>query len=380
MNETTKKSFTLLDYYEVFKKNKKFILIITAGILIIVTFLYFVIIDPLFLSECTVKSTSKSSALSGMLSASGLASIGDLSDVAGSGVGATELALYENILTSRRCIEDAINKFGLFEENNEKYMQDAVKNFKEKYLEITKDKLAGTLTIGVYNKNPQKAKEIVEFFVKQLNEINIDLNVQNAKNNREFVESRYKQIKADLTRAEDSLKQYQDKFGVAPDVSVKASVQSDILLEGDIKSEEIKLELYKKMLAPDQYEVKLQEDKIKAMKNKLDELRNSDKNGDYLKLKDSPEIVINFLRLQRDVEIQSKILAFILPILEQAKIDEKKEMPVVLILDKPYLPEKKAKPKRLLMILIFTLAGFGLTYSAFFLKDKFNEYLNRTNE
>ncbi|MBL0108978.1 MAG: hypothetical protein IPP52_17295 [Ignavibacteria bacterium] len=45
------------------------------------------------------------------------------------------------------------------EENKYKYMQDAVKDFRENVMEIKKDKVAGTLEIGIYDKNPQKRKE-----------------------------------------------------------------------------------------------------------------------------------------------------------------------------------------------------------------------------
>ncbi|MBK8382695.1 MAG: hypothetical protein IPL16_12560 [Ignavibacteria bacterium] len=48
-----------------------------------------------------------------------------------------------------------------------------------------------------------------------------------------------------------------------------------------------------------------------------------------------------FLRLKRDVEIQNKILTTIIPILEQAKIEEKRETPTVIILDPPNVPDKK---------------------------------------
>lgn len=375
-----KKSFTLLDYYLVFIKYKKILLFMTSGFLIVSSIMYFLIIDPLFLSESTVKSTAKGNALAGMFAATGIAALGDVTDLAGGGTGATELALYETILLSRKCIEETILKFDLMEENKEKYMQEAVKHYREEYIELTKDKIAGTLTIGVYNKNPQKAKDIVDFLVYQLNKINVELSVQNAKNNREFIEGRYKQIKQDLTFAEDSLQRYQEQFGIAPDITVKAAVQTEIMLEGDIKSEEIKLDLLKKMLSPNQTEVLLQDEKIAVMKSKLDEIRNSSDNNSSLKLHGKPEVVMNFLRLQRNVEIHNKILAFILPIYEQAKIDEKKDTPVVLILDQSSLPEKKTKPKRLLMISIITLFGFIVTYTGLFMKDKIQELYRQSNE
>jgi uncharacterized protein involved in exopolysaccharide biosynthesis len=117
----------------------------------------------------------------------------------------------------------------------------------------------------------------------------------------------------------------------------------------------------------------MQEEKIASMKKTMDEIKNSSDTESLLKIKGSPDIVLNYFRLQREVEIQNKILIFIMPIYEQAKIDEKKETPSVLIMDQSFVPERKTKPKRLTMVLIFTAAGFLLAYSGFFVKDRITE-------
>jgi uncharacterized protein involved in exopolysaccharide biosynthesis len=67
---------------------------------------------------------------------------------------------------------------------------------------------------------------------------------------------------------------------------------------------------------------------------------------------------MSFLRLQRNVEIQTKILTYLLPVYEQAKIEEKKETPTILVLDKPYVAERKTKPKRLTMVLLSIFGSF----------------------
>ena len=115
------------------------------------------------------------------------------------------------------------------------------------------------------------------------------------------------------------------------------------------------------------------------MASKLNEIRNTSPDEGYLKLKGSPDIVMNFLRLQRNVEIQNKILSYIIPIYEQSKIDEKRDTPVVLVLDYPFVPERKAKPKRIVMILLFTAVGFGLAYTTFFLKDRAKDFFSDKN-
>jgi tyrosine-protein kinase Etk/Wzc len=366
---TDSKKVTLFDLIEVFKKYRKQILIPTGTAFVAITIYIFFIADPIYLSTATVKTSTKMSGIASLLGGAGLQEMGGLEELTGGGMMGRELSLYENILLSRRCVEDVIIKFKLNDDWEYKYMQDAIKYFREKVLEIKKDKIAGTMDIGVYDKNPQRAKEIAEYLIEKLNSINVELSVQNAKNNREFIEARYKTARDDLKRAEDSLRHFQDIYGIAPDVVTKLVAQTEVQLESEIASEEVKLDLLKKIVSPDQNEVKLQEEKIALLKKQLNDVKNApDVDNSILRLKGKPEIVINYLRLVREVEIQNKILQFLLPVYEQAKIEEKKEMPSVLVLDQPSLPEYKVKPKRILVISIVTILIFVLSYLFSFIR------------
>jgi capsule polysaccharide export protein KpsE/RkpR len=366
--------WSLIDYYKIYRQNRTTIFIVTAIVGLISIFLFFFIIKPVYLSTTTVKTTAKASGLSGLIP-EGIPDIGDLGGLGGGGGAITkELALYENILLSRRNIEETILKFNLMEDGEFKYMQDAVKNFRENVLEISKDKIAGTMTIGIYDNDPVKAKEMTDFMIYQLNRINTELNVLNAKNNKEFIQERYNVVSLDLSQAEDSLRIFQDVFGIAPDIQVQAALKAEVELEAEIRSEEVKLELLRKLLTSDQPEVKQQEDKINALKMQLNDIQYSTDGSSKLQIKGSPEKVLSFVRLKRNVEIQNKILTTLIPMLEQSKIEEKKETPTVLVLDPPNIPERKAKPKRLPKVLMFSFIGFVFSYIYFVGKSKWKNF------
>ena len=235
------------------------------------------------------------------------------------------------------------------------------------------------MEIGVYDEEPGRAKEIADFLIMQLNKINTELNVLNAKNNREFIESRYKLVKKDLKKVEDSLITYQNIYGIAPDISVQAAVKTEVELEAEIKSEEVKLDLLRKILSPNQAEIKAQEERINALRKQLFDIQNSTDRSSVLQLKGSPDIVMNFLRLKREVEIQNKILTFIIPMLEQAKIEEKKETPTILVIDSPHIPDYKDKPKRLKFILIWTFIAFFVINSFYIVKFKWTQFKNSSD-
>lgn len=370
--------FKVIDLVRILREKKKPILIVTSIVFLISIVVSFFILDPIFFSSATVKTTSSKSGLGGLIG--GIPDISDLSNITGELGGSTkELALYENILNSRRCIEETIIKFNLNGEWEFKYWVDAIKHFRKNIMEINKDKMAGTMEIGIYDKNPQRAKEIVDFLVYQLNKINTELNVQNAKNNRQFIEQRYNIVKSDLTKAEDSLKNYQEANGIAPDVTIRAVAQSEVEIEMQIKSEEVKLDLLKGIFSPDQSEVTAQIEKINSMKEQLNSIRNSKPENSSLTLKGAPDKIMNFLRLQRDVEIQNKILTFIVPIFEQAKIEENKETPSILILDQAFVADKKSKPKRLIVVAVSTFLAFAAITLFFIFSAKWMQFKEAIN-
>lgn len=359
---------TFTEIYLTVSGNLRKILAISAIAGIITALLVFFVVSPLFLSTATVKTSGKIVGFS-IPEMPDLSGIGDL---AGINSASKELALYENIILSNRCLIETITKFNLNEDFD--YMQDAVKSFKQNNLVIEKDKIAGTMNIGVYDKDPAKSREIVEFLVSRLNFINIDLNRQNARNQREFIEERYIQAENDMRNAEDSVRIYQDQYGVLPDAQIRATSQTELDLEAQIRSEEIKLELLKKIISPDQSEVKMAEDKIGALKKELDDIRNSTDNRYKLKLKGQPEMLLNFYRLVAEVDKQKKILTILLPIYESSKIEEKREIPTILVLDNPLVPEKKSKPKRLTTVAIVSLVAFVLSASYFILRKKWRQF------
>jgi capsule polysaccharide export protein KpsE/RkpR len=360
---------------------KKIIFIASFTALIVSLILVLFVIDPIFYSAGVVKTSSQSSGLQNLLGlSSGGLDIGDISSLSGGGGATKELALYTQILLSRRAVEAAIIKYNIMESENFKYMFDAVKFFRKEIIELVPDKQAGTLEIGIYDKDPVKAKEMADFMIAQLNQINIEMNVLNAKNNREFLEARYVNVSADLKNVEDSLIIFQNKFGVSPELSVQASLKVEIEIESEIKSEELKLELMRKILSPGEPEIKTQEDKISALKKQYELIHSTPSEYENtLGLKGSPELVMNFLRIRREVEIQNKILTTIIPILEQSKIEEKRETPTVIILDSPNIPDKKAKPKRAYIVVGLTFLSGFLTFIFFIVKDKWKEFKGSYN-
>lgn len=74
-------------------------------------------------------------------------------------------------------------------------------------------------------------------------------------------------------------------------------------------------------------------------------------NRDWMATSD-PELAVLIARLQRDVQTRNQTYLYLLQEFEVAKLDTRKDVPVVRILDQPTLPTEKSSPKRAMIVLL----------------------------
>lgn len=345
------------DYLYILYKWRKFIIlnILIVGIILTVISL---LIPKTYKANAKVMIPPESSlslgGLTGLIGGS-RSSSGLSSRILGMGQTTSEDVILA-ILNSRTALENVINEFGLIDyyEIKKNNMDKAIRAFSND-ISFDVDEY-GMIEISVINKNPEKSAEIANYMINLLDSLNIAFNVEQAKNNRIFIEKRYIKNLSDLKLAEDSLQQFQKKYGMFAipqqmEVAVKAAAE----IESQLMAKEIAAYFMKMQYGENSpvYQGTLAE--ISLLKNKVDELKKADKLTDesnvFFPFKKGPEMAIDYLRLYREVEIQSKILEIVLPMYEQAKVDEQKSIPTISVLDKAGIPQLKHSPKRSLFIL-----------------------------
>lgn len=274
--------------------------------------------------------------------------------------GPTELDKYIAILKSATITDDVIKKFDLRKEYNMEadYYEDVVKKWQKNLeLEIQEE---GNLTITVYSKDKKKCADIANYLVERLNEVNTKLSITNAKANREFIEKRYLQNLEDINQLETQMKEFQQKYGVmAIPEQIEATVKSMAEIYLEMYKKEVEYNVVKQNYGDEHPLTKLSKTNLDELRKKINQLnQGTDISQKDVKLlipfKEAPKLANEYLKIYRNLEIQYKILEFIQPLYEQAKVEEVRNTPSVLVLDKAGPPEKKAKPR----IRIFFMIGF----------------------
>lgn len=355
-NEVKPREAKFSDYIYVLYKWKRFLFVNLIIVGIVTTGLVFLIPNEYKATATIMIPPDNQMGLGGLSSL-----LGGKSSIASAGsrlfgMASTSEDMLLGILNSRTAVTDVINKFNLMEyyEIDDNNWDKVIKAFRGDF--STDPNEFGMIDFSIVNKDPKVSAEIANYLVTLVDSMNIEFSIQRARNNRIFIEKRYLQNVADLKKAEDSLYKFQKKYGI---VAVPEQLEVTVKAAAEIESELMKKELQSFFVleaygenAPQYKGIK---DEINLLKNKVQEIKNSPNlsatSNILFPFKDMPNIAIQYLRTYREVEIQQSILEIVMPMYEQAKVEEQKSMPTIMLMDKAAIPQLKHSPKRSVIIL-----------------------------
>jgi uncharacterized protein involved in exopolysaccharide biosynthesis len=356
---TYSKNVQLLDYLVLLVKWKRlFLIVVPISIMLSYLIIYFFVEEQF--EATTVIFPAKESEITGLSSV--------LKNIKGLPLGLpsninNELDRYSIILNSRTVLDQVIKKYDLVNIYNfDKSQRDS----HERTLKTLRNNISTKISedqvfeITVTMKSPTLAADVTNYLVELLNNTIIELEIKKSKSNREFLEKRLLEIKNSLNVSEDSLKEYQEKSGLFDaKEQVKGIISTYSELEAQLISKQIEYSIYQKLYDEDSPKFETIKVQIKEFEDKLKKIKSEGQRDSYLMALNSlPQKATDYLRHYRDVEINSTILEFLVPIYEQAKFDEQKDVPVLQVLDEAIPPAKKSYPPRVIFSLLIGFATF----------------------
>jgi len=286
------------------------------------------------------------------------------------------------ILKSRTVALAVIEKEDLMKIYHTKTKEDALRElFSHTQVKVTSE---GLISLSFEDKDRVKAAEVANRFVEELDRVNRETDISQAKNARIFIEERLVQTKEDLTKAEEDLKKFQEENkAVSLDAQMKASIEGAADLKAQLVAAEIELNLLSKTMSPSHPQIQGLNSKINELKRQLDiwELGNPKEESEKKKILDVPfaqvpALSLELARLVREVRIQSSVFELLTNQYEQYKIQETRDTPTIQVLDKAFPPERRSKPKRTFLV---GLAGvLSLVTSVIFAFG--SEYFKKSKE
>jgi uncharacterized protein involved in exopolysaccharide biosynthesis len=315
--------------------------------------------------------------------------IKDLSRTLGGRIGTVsdEAYNYLVILQSKNASQRIIEKYNL----RKVYKIDETKPFEEVFNELENNvdfniEDEGNVVVSVIDEDPVRAADMANYYIQILNEISTELSTTESRYNREFIEKRLIQAQTDIKNLEDSLENFSKKYNViALEEQMKAAINVAAEVKANMEIAKLERDILKKNYNSDNPLVQQAEIKVNEFEKQLGNLKfGEDKNlknslNIFVPFENVSETGIQYIRLTRDYEIQNKLVQFIFPIYEQSRIEENKDIPVVLVVDKAVPPQKKTSPKRSFIVLGATLLSFFFSIVFALFKESFSSIKLDTN-
>jgi len=383
-----RRSASFVDYLAIIFKWRRFIirtfLIITIGAVIIS-----LIIPVQYTATTTILPPSpQQEALFGLMGASITSSLGGLSGLTGMLPGATTISdLFAVILESGTIIGKIIQKYNLKKVFKTKTTHDASKMLKG----ITEIRVSpeGIISVSVTWYDKILAANIANSFAEELDKFNTETAMTAGKRYRIFIEQRLEETADDLTKAEEALRNFQEKYRT---IALDVEIQSAIGTIAELKSQIILLEVKKGALSsssqfnnPYLYDINKE---LRELKKQLSKIEFGDKKtnksgfgaGFSVPFAKLPELSLEYVRLLRDAKVQEAIYELLTQQYEHAKIMEVKDTPTVQILDRASPPEKKSVPRRSRIVILAAFFSLFLGVSATFFLEWFEHLKTRPDE
>jgi capsule polysaccharide export protein KpsE/RkpR len=297
--------------------------------------------------------------------------------------GHTSGALFVDLLRSGTVTSHLVDRFQLRSVYHRKYGVDAAKVL-VRHTHVEQDKKSGVITITVTDESPQRARDMAQAYLDELNVLVNRTNTSSAHRERVFVENRLAAVRVNLDHAQEALSNFSStNMTVDLKEQTRATVDAAAKIEGELIATEGELTSLDQIYGDGNVRVRAAEARAANLRKELTKIGGSsaslskdvdEPNSDgaakvsegltYPPLRQLPRLAVPFENLYRNVRVQETVFELLTQQFELAQIQEAKDIPVLSVIDAPGIPEKRSFPPRTLMILILTVVE-SLAIAAF---------------
>jgi uncharacterized protein involved in exopolysaccharide biosynthesis len=297
----------------------------------------------------------------------------ELAGMAASALGVkSKGAMFVDLLRSRTVEERIVDKFNLRHVYWKRYEEDARKVL-DRRTDITENRKSEIITVTVTDSQAERARNLAQAFVEELNKLLAQVNTSSARRERIFIEQRLSAVKAGLEDAEQKFSAFASKNG-ALDIKeqTKSMVESAAILQGQLIAAQSELEGLSQIYTPNNVRVRSARAQVEELRRQLQQIGGlnasltteaSQSDELYPPIRKLPLLGVEWADLYRQMKIQETVYELLNQQYELARIQEAKEIPTVDVIDPANLPEKRSWPPRALIVTLLTgitLAGAAL--------------------
>ena len=320
------------------------------------------LLPPIYTARTTFLAPGSQQQQSG--SAAALAALGSLGGLAPSLGARSPDELYVALLKSDSVEHALADRFDL----KSHYDVDSFETLRKElpnHIRVSSDKKSGVISVEVDDKDRQFAADLANAHEAEVTKLLGRLAVSEAQLRRVFFEKRLLETKENLVKAEQGLREVEEKSGVIVlDKQAEALITGAALVRAQITEREVQLKVLRTSATGQNPDVMRLSSELGALRAELARME-SGQGGASGSAVDMPvgripEAAVDYVRARRELKIQETLLEGLLRQYEIARLDEAKEGPTLQQVDVALPPDRKSKPSRATIVLASMLAAFVL--------------------
>jgi tyrosine-protein kinase Etk/Wzc len=276
-------------------------------------------------------------------------SLGSMGGLAAAATGLKNPADQYIAFLKTQSIQDAmVDRFKLQERYDTKFKVDARKELLDNTkIQAGKDSI---IQLEVEDKDPVFSAELANGYVTELRKLMGRLSITEAQQRRAFFENKLTEAKAELAQADKSLR----STGINATTlksSPMAAVEMVAKLKGAVTAQEIKIGGMRGYLTDSAPEIKQALIELSIFRGQLAKAEKDDPTITFGKLEDS------YVERYRDYKYKETLYEMFAKQYELARVDEAREGAIIQVIDTAQPPERKAKPKKAIIVIIATIVS-----------------------
>jgi tyrosine-protein kinase Etk/Wzc len=283
----------------------------------------------------------------GSAGAAMMAQLSSLGAMAGMGAGAMGLKNPNDLqvaLLKSRTVEDAmVARFNLQALYHRKYLSTTRKRW-EKLTSIDNGLKDGLIRLSVTDHDPRRAAEMASGWVEEYRRFSATLAVTEASQRRLFFERQVSAAHDDLTRAEEQMKQTEQRTGVMElDGQAHAMIAAAAMLRAQVAAKRVEIQAMRQFAAEQNPDLERAQQELSSLEGQLAsmDVANDRQNGDLVAPKGKvSEAGLDYARALREVKYREVVQELLTRQYEAARIDEARQGSLVQIVDPAAVPDR----------------------------------------
>lgn len=373
---TEPQEVNLFEYFLILAKRKRLIAAGAFGFAVL-ALVVCLVMSPIFEATTRLMPPQESG---GSAAGQLLAQLGGAAGIVLGGGGSSSTGeLFAGLLQTDPVVDAIIDRFDLVKLFDVSTRDEARMAVLLNVLRVEVDPKNGILSVTAADTDPRKAADMANAFVEELKKLLGRIAVTESSKKRVFFETQLKQAHEALSKAEEAIQGFQESTGaIKIDDQAAALLQQYISLRAAVVSKEVQLQVMKTYATANNPDLKRAEQELRALKEQLSRLEESGGGQDpnlIIPTDQIPTLGKEFIRKMRDFKYQEMLYELLVKQYEAARLEEARDAIIVQVINQAVPPERKARPKTRLVVLIAGATGFFL----FILAALFLEFFERAS-